>query len=199
MAHIIERVCAKDLALTTVAHQSFEESVERLYLSLLKTNAVVLDLGEDGWDDKIQTCLADILPDGPLEGPARRGMRGRPAIARLVKEFRLGQRGRQDWCEQEDLQHVCPYHCLPRSLLAADGAVDIIPSYQRHHLSLVDMHITSTSLTCPFLHVDLQRHDQIPMSGDKHLELGLCELKLHVRAVHGRRQHRRWRCMRGGC
>ena len=107
MAHIIERVCAKDLALTTVAHQSFEDSVERVYLSLLKTNAVILDLGEDGWDDKIQTCLADILPDGTPEGPARRGVRGRPAIARLVKEFRLGQRGRQDWCEQEDLQHVC--------------------------------------------------------------------------------------------
>lgn len=112
MAHIIERVCAKDLALTTVAHQSFEDSVERLYLSLLKTNAVVLDLGEEGWDDRIQTCLANILPDGTPEGPARRGVRGRPAIARLVKEFRLGQRGRQDWCEQEDLQHVCHFAML---------------------------------------------------------------------------------------
>lgn len=106
MAHIIERVCAKDLALTTVAHQSFEDSVERLYLSILKTNAAILDLGEDGWDDKIQTCLANVSPDVLVDGAARRGVRGRPAIARLVKEYRLGQKAQQDWCDQEDLQHV---------------------------------------------------------------------------------------------
>ena len=71
MAHIIERVCANDLALPTVAHQGFEESVERLYLSLLKTNAAIIDLGEDGWDDTVQKCLIDILPDWPPEGERR--------------------------------------------------------------------------------------------------------------------------------
>ena len=68
MAHIIERVCANDLALPTVAHQGFEESVERLYLSLLKNNAAIIDLGEDGWDDSVQKCLINILPDWPPEG-----------------------------------------------------------------------------------------------------------------------------------
>lgn len=37
-------------------------------------------------------------------------MRGRPAIARFVKEYRLGQTARHDWCESEDLQRVC---CFP--------------------------------------------------------------------------------------
>ena len=106
MAHIIERVCAKDLALTTLALQSFEDSVERLYLSFLKTNAAILDLGEEGWDDQIQTCLANVSADVLPDGSARRGIRGKPAIARIVNEYRLGQKGSQDWCGQEDLQHV---------------------------------------------------------------------------------------------
>ena len=152
MAHIIERVCAKDLALTTVAHQSFEESVERLYLSLLKTNAVILDLGEDGWDDKIQRCLAEFLPDGQPEGPAKRGVRGRPAIARLVKEFRLGQRGRQDWCEQEDLQHVCPSPTM--TLEAKRSAVMSLLSSLQPGLC-VPMHVLSApqvATHCPAQH-----------------------------------------------
>lgn len=143
MAHIIERVCAKDLALTTVAHQSFEESVERLYLSLLKTNAVILDLGEDGWDDKIQQCLAESLPDGHPEAPAKRGMRGRPAIARLVKEFRLGQRGRQDWCEQEDLQHVC--HSSIMTLAATSCAMLSLLSF----LDLISYQAKMPKCVCP--------------------------------------------------
>ena len=110
MAHIIERVCAKDLALTTLALQSFEDSVERLYLSFLKTNAAILDLGEDGWDDQIQTCLANVSADVLPDGSARRGVRGRPAIARIVNEYRLGQKSSQDWCGQEDLQTCRP--CL---------------------------------------------------------------------------------------
>lgn len=124
MAHIIERVCAKDLALTTLALQSFEDSVERLYLSFLKTNAAILDLGEDGWDDQIQTCLANVSADVLPDGSARRGVRGRPAIARIVNEYRLGQKSSQDWCGQEDLQHVgLASACLQMCSLCASMAV----------------------------------------------------------------------------
>ena len=116
MAHIIERVCAKDLALTTLARQNFEESVERLYLSLLKTNAAILDLGDGGWDDKLQTCLASVSPDALANGMTKRSVRGRPAIARLVNEYRLGQKGQHDWCEQEDLQQVWPLLSNPSAM-----------------------------------------------------------------------------------
>ena len=118
MAHIIERVCAKDLALTTLAQQNFEESVERLYLSLLKTNAAILDLGDGGWDDKLQTCLASVSPDALANGMTKRSVRGRPAIARLVNEYRLGQKGQHNWCEQEDLQQVWPFLHKPSAMAA---------------------------------------------------------------------------------